>query len=167
MKPRLLPTCGVCWTWWGARPDSPSPNGPRPPRTLSPRRVGPDPTTRAPAHLHLPMGETSVRHRRNQNRPFRRSRRASGWSPFIRRRSSPTSTSSSLSLTSPHPFSVSARLSLSREFIFFSALFGSSENALKYSPLLFTFYSVDVRRCDVEDAHERRDVDYFQIQVPL
>lgn len=107
MKPKLRLTCGDCWTWWPARPDSPSPNDPPPTRTPSLRRmaVGLRPGPRA-LHLH-PMREMAVRLHRIPNRPFRRSRRASGWSPFIRRRSSPNSMSSSLSLTSPLQFSVS------------------------------------------------------------
>lgn len=106
MKPRLRLTCGDCWTWWPARPGSPSPNDPPLTRTPSPRRtaVGLRPGPRA---LHLrPMPEMAVRLHRISNRPFRRSPRASGWSPFIRRQSSPTSMSSSLSLTSPLQFSV-------------------------------------------------------------
>lgn len=113
MKPKLRLTCGDCWTWWPARPDSPSPNDQPLTRTPSLRRmaVGLRPGPRA---LHLrPMREVAGRLHRIPNRPFRRSLRATGWSPFIRHRSSPTSMSSSLSLTSPLQFSVSL-------FIFYS-----------------------------------------------
>lgn len=132
-KPKPRPTCGGCWTWQPARPDSPSPNGPPLTRTRSPRRTAVGLIPGAPGHLRHPMGEVHVRLQRDLNRPFRRSRRASGWQPFIRRRSSPTSTSSSLSLTSPLPSSVSPLISTH----FLSSLFGSRENVEKYSPFVF------------------------------
>lgn len=95
-------TCGGYWTSLRARPASPSPRAeepaPAPDQNLDPIRVGP---TRQPAHrsLRRPM-EKWYMDLQNQRRPSRRFRRASIWQQFIRYRSSRTSTTSSLSLTS-------------------------------------------------------------------
>lgn len=136
-KPKPLRTCGGYWTLRPAPRGSLSPEEAHQHRNPGPRRAGPTrprPTSRPRvtlAHLHRPMAEP----RRHQSRPFpRRSRRTSGWPPFTPRRSSPTSTSSSRSLTSLLLFYVSNEYPSFGlwGFDFLGGLFGCREFALSF-----------------------------------
>jgi hypothetical protein len=134
-KPMPLRTCGGYWTSRPAPRGLPRPEEAHRHRNPGPRRAGPTsgPTRVTLAHLHRPMAEP----RRHQSRPFpRRSRRTSGWPPFTPRRSSPTSTSSSRSLTSLLLFYVSIPCLVSGVLIF-SAVCLVAENLLCVS---FCFY---------------------------
>lgn len=122
MKPKLLRTCGGCWTSWPALPGLPSPDEAHQHQIPGPRKVESSRPRVPPAHLHRPMEEPRCRH---QRRPLlRRSRTTSGWPPSTPRRSSPTSMSSSRSLTSLLLFYVSIlRFGIFRGFGFLGGLF--------------------------------------------
>lgn len=112
-KTRPYCTCGGSWTSWRAQQGSLSPRAPdpRPRRTRTHVPGRPGPTRRASRRRRRrPMGRPEGA-RARRSRQCRRSRRASTWLRSTGRRSSPSSTTSSPSPTSHHPFTVSPTFS--------------------------------------------------------
>ncbi|KAM0985270.1 hypothetical protein ACFX2C_012560 [Malus domestica] len=128
MKPKLRLTSGDCWTWWPARPDSPSPNGPPLTRTPSLKKNGSIPQTRTSG----PLSPSSA---------------GNGCPTSLHSEPSFSVISENLRMVAIH---LTPKLSDFYEFFVFSHL---------SLPILH------LKRCSLEDAHERRDGDYFQIQV--